>query len=325
LLIRALFLALLLALPFRAQAAQYVVRAGDTLGQIAQRHHMSIDVLARVNGITNINLIQIGRALFVPSLQRTFYYRVRWGDTLLGIAARYHLDVPSIRAMNPALGLYPLAGQWLKLCGPCGSGGATAPSAPVASTAGSGTGSWYVVRPGDTLTGIAGRYGVSLRAIMAANRIVNPDHIVIGSTLTIPQTFLGGGYDPWQARALIVSYAHAFGVDPALPLAIGWQESGFNQNMVSRTGAVGVMQVEPYTGRRVDALLGQQFNLYTIDDNIHVGIYWLASLLSYYGGDQRLAAAAYYQGTRALAEKGMYPDTVQYVNDVLALKASFGG
>ena len=44
-----------------------------------------------------------------------------------------------------------------------------------------------------------------------------------------------------------ISYAQRYGLEPALPLAVAWQESGFNESLVSRTGAVGVMQVEPST------------------------------------------------------------------------------
>jgi soluble lytic murein transglycosylase-like protein len=106
---------------------------------------------------------------------------------------------------------------------------------------------------------------------------------------------------------------------------VGWQESGFNQTLTSRTGAIGVMQVEPYTGIHISALLGRPFNLYNVDDNVHAGVFWLSHLLAYYGGNERLAIAAYYQGTRSIAEHGFFQDTIQYVADVLSLESSFGG
>jgi LysM repeat protein len=324
---RAVFLLALLALPFPVRAAGYLVQPGDTLQSIAGRYHVSIAALAHLNGITNINYIQAGHILAIPMQVRLFYYHVRWGDTLLGIAAQFHLDLNTIRSLNPSLGPYPLAGQWLKLCGPCTGGSAltTAGSASGGTTGGaSASGVTYVVHPGDTLTGIAGRYGVSLSALMTANGISNPDHIVIGSALDIPRTWTAA-YDPWHARSLIVSYARQYGIDPSLPLAVAWQESGFNQSTVSRTGAVGVMQVEPYTGSNIEALTGRSFDLYNTDDNIHAGVYWLDTLLNYYGGNERLAVAAYYQGTRNLQRYGFFQDTVQYVNDVEALKSTFGG
>jgi LysM repeat protein len=321
-----LLLLIAAALPFRASAARYVVQAGDTLTGIAQRYHLSVAALARVNGITNINLIQTGRVLFIPPRSRTFYYHVQWGDTLIGIGSRYHLSITTIRSLNPSLGTYLLAGQWLKLCSPCSSG--YSPTVQLSPSPSSGTGvpaaTAYLVQPGDTLSGIAARYGTYLSTLMMANRITNPDHIVIGTRLVIPRAW-NAGYDPYQARALIVAYARRYGLEPSLPLAVGWQESGFNQTVRSSAGAIGVMQVEPYTAAHIARLWGRSVNLYNVDDNIRAGVFWLAVLVSYYGGNERLAIAAYYEGTKALARYGMFADTLQYVNNVLALKTGFGG
>jgi len=324
--VRALFLLLLLSMPFDARAAQYIVRPGDTLTLIAQRYHVSLPALARVNQIADINLVQIGRVLLIPVRKRTFYYRVQWGDTLIGIAARSHLTIPAIRSLNPALGRFPLAGQWLKLCGPCSTGSSMTMGAPTAAgptwVSSVGTyGGLYVVRPGDTLSSVASRYGTTTEALVAANRLINPNLVIIGMRLRIPGV---NAYNPWQARSLIVSYARQYGIDPSLPLAVGWQESGFNQTVVSRTGAVGVMQVEPDTAQHIAHLLGRPVDLYHVDDNVHAGVFWLARLVAYYGGDERLAAAAYYQGSNALASHGFYQDTRQYVDDVMSLKSSFG-
>jgi soluble lytic murein transglycosylase-like protein len=184
---------------------------------------------------------------------------------------------------------------------------------------------------GDTLSAIAARYGVGTSALVLANHLANPNSIIVGSRLVIPQVsgtsplLATGQYNPWQARSLIVYYAHDYGVNPALALAIGWQESGFNQTLVSPTGAIGVMQVEPYTGAHIRDLWGAPVDLYSVDGNIHAGVFWLARLLSYYGGNERLAAAAYYQGTRSIASHGFFQDTIQYVNNVTALESSFGG
>ena len=112
-LFRSLCLAVLFALPVPAQAAGYLVRPGDTLGAIAKGHGVSIRSLARANGISNPNLVRIGQYLVIPTRTRVFQYHVRWGDTLIGIGARYGMSVGTIRSMNPGLGTYPLAGQWL--------------------------------------------------------------------------------------------------------------------------------------------------------------------------------------------------------------------
>jgi LysM repeat protein len=331
LLFRSLCFAVLFALPVPAQAAGYLVRPGDTLGGIAKGHGVSIRTLAHLNGISNPDLVRIGQYLVIPTRTRVIRYRVRWGDTLIGIGSRYGMKVTAIRTMNPGLGVYPLAGQWLRVCIGCNSGGTyssvrTSPSTTVAAGTTSGT---YVVQPGDNLNGIAARFGVTTAAVSSVNNLINQDLVVIGTHLRIPGSATAGYassvYDPWTARALIVQFAQLYGINPALPLGIGWQESGFNENMISSTGAIGVMQVEPYTGVTISNLLGRRMDLHNVRDNVQAGVYWIAKLVRYYGGDERLAVAAYYQGSRSLARHGFYQDTYQYVANVLALKARFGG
>jgi len=318
-LIRTLCLLVLLAIPTPAAAARYIVQPGDSLSSISARYHVSVAALARANGIRNPNVVRAGSILVIPSARREFNYHVRWGDSLTGIAWKFRTTVGELRALNPSLGAYPLAGQWLRICSPCGgvpAGGA--------STYSAGGGSTYVVQVGDNLTTIAARYGISLASLMSANGISNPNRIIIGTRLTIPGAW-SPSYAPATARWLITSYAAQYGIEASLPLAVAYEESGFNQSVISRTGAIGVMQVEPYTAEVIARYWGRPVNLYQLDDNIHAGVYWLASLVRFYGGNETLAIAAYYQGTRSIAANGFYTDTTQYVNNVLALKSSFGG
>lgn len=329
---RALILALLLALPAHAEAAQYVVRPGDTLSSIAARYRVSVATLARWNSIANVNLVPVGRVLVIPTPMRRVAYRVQWGDTLSGIAARYGTSIGTIRSLNPALGSYPLAGQVLRVCSPCGGGVAVAQVAASGTTSSAGTAT-YVVRGGDTLSGIAAAYGTTAAALVALNGLSNPDLVLIGTRLSVPAgravaaTSARGyqPYDPATVRSLLSQYSYTYGITAALALAISWQESGFNQNMISSTGAIGVMQVEPYTGRHIAWLMGRRINLYSLQDNAMAGVYWIATLVRYYGGDERWAVAAYYQGSRSLAQRGWFTDTRQYVNNVMALKTYFGG
>jgi LysM repeat protein len=50
----------------------------------------------------------------------------------------------------------------------------------------------YRVQPGDNLSRIAARFGVTVPALMAANRLTNPNLIQIGQTLVIPGVGDGG-------------------------------------------------------------------------------------------------------------------------------------
>jgi soluble lytic murein transglycosylase-like protein len=112
-----------------------------------------------------------------------------------------------------------------------------------------------------------------------------------------------------------------------LAAAIGWQESGFNTDLVSSTDARGVMQIEPYTWDWIQHSLsvGSPLSPNSAADNVRGGVRLLRSLWGSTGGDPALTAAAYYQGLGSVREHGLYSDTQAYVNSVLALRRQFGG
>ena len=107
-------------------------------------------------------------------------YRVRRGDTLLDVAARFGVDPGALAAAN---GIEDrdmiLAGQTL-VVPPAGAVG------PGTSSGGKGGSGSYRVRPGDTLADLAPRLGVSQRRLADANSLSNPNRIVAGQTLTVP-------------------------------------------------------------------------------------------------------------------------------------------
>ena len=94
------------------------------------------------------------------------------------------------------------------------------------------------------------------------------------------------------------SIAASEGVSPSLAEAIGYQESGFNNGMVSPTGAVGVMQIMPSTWSWIGQNLAgpPPLSPTSATDNIRAGSLLLHSLLSDTGGDAAMAVAGYYQG-----------------------------
>ena len=126
----------------------------------------------------------------------------------------------------------------------------------------------------------------------------------------------------------IGSIAAANRVPPSLAQAIGWQESGFNNDVVSPAGARGVMQILPGTWNWIGQVLnrgGIPLAPASALDNVRGGVIMLHALLSATGGNQAEAAAGYYQGLSSVAQRGMYSDTKQYVRDVMALSRRFGG
>ena len=101
---------LLLAGAVGARGATVTVAPGDTLSAIAARHGTSVGALARANGIANPNRIQAGRRLAlpgagaasgsVPAASGGTRHRVRAGETLGRIAARYGTSVSALAALN---------------------------------------------------------------------------------------------------------------------------------------------------------------------------------------------------------------------------------
>ncbi len=176
----------------------------------------------------------------------------------------------------------------------------------------------YTVRPGDNLTTIAGRFNVGPTAVTAANRIEDPDFVRIGQVLTIPVV------PPATVESLLVKFSQAYKVDPALVEALAWQESGWQQRVVSELGAVGVMQIMPGTGRFTGrVLLQRSVDTAKLEHNIEAGVAFFAYLLRQAGGDEKLAVAGYYQGLRSVRKKGMTAETKRYVANVLALRQRF--
>ncbi len=97
----------------------YIVKAGDTLDQIAAQFGVTAKAIAVENNIRNINLIYVGQRLIIPTnrydLNHTLY-KIKWGDTLYAISRRYGVPIATIvrlnRIQNPNL-IY--AGQTIRI------------------------------------------------------------------------------------------------------------------------------------------------------------------------------------------------------------------
>ena len=125
-----------------------------------------------------------------------------------------------------------------------------------------------------------------------------------------------------SVRAAIDHWSRAYGVDPQLARALAWMESGFQQDVVSSAGAIGVMQLLPETWEWVDTMLLGAVTPRTYDGNVRAGVRYLRWQLDQFDGDVKLALAGYYQGARAVRERGLFEDTKQYVSVILQLYGS---
>ncbi|GAC1440532.1 MAG: hypothetical protein NVSMB55_05540 [Mycobacteriales bacterium] len=270
--------------------------------------------------------------------------RVKAGDTLWNIAHRRHTTVDVLRRLNNLPGAGTIyVGELLRV-----PRAAAAPRSRVVETS-------YTVRPGDNLSTIARRYGVSVTTLTLRNRLPRGGVVQIGRRLAIPvrisvtaprdsatynagllipawvqrsaaahRRYLANHHQPSRAsvRRLVYRTARRVGVDPSLVLAVAYHESGFQQWVVSPVDAIGAMQVLPSTGRVLSYAYGRRLNLLNANDNVLAGALLLRELV-HATGRADLALAGYYQGLGSVHAYGMLPQTHAYIRNVTALRVRF--
>jgi LysM repeat protein len=336
------------AMPAAATDRVVVVHAGDTLSEIALRHGVTVAQLLALNAIPDPNRIYPGQRLRLaaeppastpvpaPATPTPIVHVVQAGEHLTGIAKRYETTIAAIvKANGIANPSYLRVGQRLSIPGTvaaASSSGNPAAAAPAPEP------SIHVVAAGDTLSGIAHRYGTTIASIVNANGIANPSYLRVGQHLSIPGATAPatGSATPMtsamasavashdEIRTIIVDEARTQGVPVAFALAVAWQESGWQAGVVSRAGAVGVMQLTPPTADWVaSTMLHQTIKLSDARSNVRAGVCLLKHYLVRYHDDKALVLAAYYQGQTAADRYGVYPMTRSYIASIMALEAFF--
>jgi soluble lytic murein transglycosylase-like protein len=118
----------------------------------------------------------------------------------------------------------------------------------------------------------------------------------------------------------ITEAAERHNVDPNLVRAIIKVESNYNNNAVSRTGAMGLMQLMPQTARTLSVN-----NPFDPRQNVDAGVRHLKKLLTNYGGNVQLSLAAYNAGEGAVARSNGVPPFAETRNYVRKIAQLYGG
>lgn len=309
--------------PRAGKSRVYTVASGDTVWEIARRHHSSVAAIVAANALRSGGaVIAVGDRLQIPaggataqrpsraipsrsaegprtSSGKRVLYVVRAGDTVGAIAARYRVSIAAVVSANGLANAHVIrVGQRLTIPGARGASTAapaTALPRPKQSTPAKPSKKTSKATSTKAPTGLSSSPAVNRRTLAA---------------MEVPTRS--------ATRDLIVATARRHGVDPSLALAIGWQESGWNQRAVSFANAIGTMQVMPTSGTWASDLVGRRLNLLDTQDNITAGVVILRALKrSAKSLDQ--AIAGYYQGLYSVQSRGMYGETKTYVANIRAL------
>ncbi|MDD3992101.1 MAG: lytic transglycosylase domain-containing protein [Desulfobacteraceae bacterium] len=118
-----------------------------------------------------------------------------------------------------------------------------------------------------------------------------------------------------RIEASIKKAADKYGLSPALIQSVIKAESNFQVDAVSSAGAQGLMQLMPATAKELGVV-----DVFDIDANVDGGTRYLKQMLDQFGGDIKLALAAYNAGPGTVQRYGQIPpyrETRNYIDRVM--------
>ncbi len=209
----------------------------------------------------------------------------------------------------------------------------------------------HTVAPGETLSGIAAVNGLSTPALAAFNGLSAETMVVAGSTVMVPAPgelaasagvsagapAPGASASAWVPATAPHLHPHptnelltaprvgdlgqrTAGMSRSLVQAVGWQESRFNNALMSSAGARGVMQIMPATWNFIyHRLAGHGLHPASAADNVRAGSLYL-HYLYHLKGSRDGTIASYYQGPNRTT---LLPETHSYLHSVQAHQRHF--
>lgn len=195
--------------------------------------------------------------------------------------------------------------------------------------------SHHVVARGDTWNSIARRWVTTPTQLAAANGRTTTSMLRAGEQLRLPSGAMALARLPDKLRTtpsrlalapLFDKWARANDIPPDLFKAMAWMESGWQNTVISKAGAVGIGQLMPPTTKFINEYLiggGARLDPKVPEDNIRLSARYLAYLLDLEDGDQVAALADYYQGAHSVNTIGPQAVTRNYVEVIMALKPRF--
>ncbi|MGV8880590.1 MAG: LysM peptidoglycan-binding domain-containing protein [Rhodoglobus sp.] len=264
----------------------YTVAAGDTVSEIAGRYGLSTASVLALNGLSWSSMIFPGQELKLTNAgtlppvvvaeaktTQSSRYTIVAGDTISSIAESFGISTSTVLTANGLSAesiIYP--GQTLAIPD---ISGATPPSSesvdaelavdvtPI-DTAPPAPGSTYTIAVGDTISGIAARFGLSEQALLDSNGLTASSLIFSGESLIIPGamvaavsvTPLTGSLtklnDEMRANAItIIEVGRELGVSDygiVIALATAMQESSMRNLDWGDRDSVGLFQQRPSSG-----------------------------------------------------------------------------
>ena len=144
----------------------------------------------------------------------------------------------------------------------------------------------------------------ALKRQRARRRMLVGTAIVLALALGALATWLALGrisqkVYPMEYAPMVRARAGEFGLEPAYVAAVILAESDYDPHAVSNANAQGMMQLLPDTAEWVAHKLGEEYvegSLFDAEINMRYGCWYLDFLLRRFGGDKRLASAAYHAG-----------------------------